>query len=65
MAQFRVQRQAGRRRQKFGFGLGKGKTAFFYKGDGAGAKVLGGGVIAATERVETALETPTEMAAAL
>ena len=46
-------------------GVSPGQACVFYEGDGAGAKVLGGGVIAATERVETALETPTEMAAAL
>lgn len=46
-------------------GVSPGQACVFYEGDGAGAKVLGGGVISATERVETALEAPTEMAAAL
>ena len=46
-------------------GVSPGQACVFYEGDGVGAKVLGGGVISATERVETALETPAEMAAAL
>ncbi|WP_336741708.1 tRNA 2-thiouridine(34) synthase MnmA [Aureimonas altamirensis] len=46
-------------------GVSPGQACVFYEGDGVGAKVLGGGVISATERVETALEPPTEMAAAL